>query len=360
MNVKALFASIVLLLVNQKGFAQQSQFDRWDSNGDGRLAVEELPIRIRKNFDRVDSDNDGFISRAEDSAFRRRTGAGKSALPEGTKVRRDVPYVSDGHERQKLDLYLMPKPETAGPLVVWVHGGGWRAGSKDNCPATFLLQHGYQVASVNYRLSHHATFPAQIHDCKAAIRWLKAHADELNVDPNRIGVWGASAGGHLVALLGTSGDVNALEGELGENGNSRVQAVVDYYGPTDLLKMNEHAGVLGTMDHDAADSPESKLLGGPLQQQVNLAKQASPLEYVTADDPPFLMIHGDEDPLVSVKQSQQLHAVLKAAKVQSELVVILGGKHGPFREPENLNRVKTFFDSTLQGKKSGRAAQTDP
>lgn len=343
--VKGVAGMVVLLFFGEHAVAQD-QFRKWDSNGDGRLTREELPKNLRANFERVDRDGDGYISAKEDSAFRRKQGAG--TLPDGTQVKRDVAYVTDGHERQKLDLYLLPEQRTPRPMVVWIHGGGWRGGDKSNCPARFLLEHGYHVASINYRLSHHATFPAQIHDCKAAIRWVRANAAKHGIAPEKIGVWGSSAGGHLVALLGTSGRVAELEGKLGESGDSRVQAVVDYYGPTDLLKMNEQAGELGTLDHDAPASPESKLLGGPLQHQVELARQASPLAYVSNDDPPFLIVHGDKDPLVPVQQSQQLHELLEKAGVDSTLVVVEGGKHGPFREPKQLARVQTFFDKRLK------------
>jgi len=328
--------------------AAQDQFRKWDVNGDGRLTREELPKGLRANFERVDRDGDGYISQAEDSSFRNSQAAG--ALPSGTEVKRDIIYVTDGHERHKLDLYLLPENDTRAPhpIVVWIHGGGWRAGDKRNCPAKFLLEHGYHVASVNYRLSQHAVFPAQIHDCKAAIRWIRANADAYRIAPRKIGVWGSSAGGHLVALLGTGGRVAELDSKLGHSGDSRVQAVVDYYGPTDLLKMNKQAGDLGALDHDAPGSPESKLLGGPLQQHAELARQASPLEYVSSDDPPFLIVHGSKDPLVPVQQSKQLHASLQKAGVTSTLVIIEDGKHGPFREPKQLARVQKFFDSHLK------------
>ena len=131
----------------------------------------------------------------------------KGGLPPGVKAERDLEYVKDGHERQKLDLYLPAKAEGPLPLVVWVHGGAWLGGNKDNPPGLFLLPRGYALASVNYRLSQHARFPAQIEDCKAAIRWLRANAAAYRLNLDKIGVWGASAGGHLVALLGTTGGV---------------------------------------------------------------------------------------------------------------------------------------------------------
>ncbi|HKB42657.1 MAG TPA: alpha/beta hydrolase, partial [Gemmataceae bacterium] len=152
----------------------------------------------------------------------------RSSIPAGTKVERNLEYVKGGHERNKLDLYIPEKADAPLPVVVWIHGGGWRAGSKDRCPITWLAGKGYLVASINYRLLQHGEFPAQIEDCKAAIRWLRANAKKYNLDPDRIGVMGASAGGHLVALLGTSGHVKDLEGKGGNaEQSSRVQAVVD-------------------------------------------------------------------------------------------------------------------------------------
>jgi acetyl esterase/lipase len=153
-------------------------------------------------------------------------------LPDGAKADRDIAYGK--HERQKLDVFV-PKGDGPFPLVIWVHGGAWEGGSKEGGPTAGLLPLGYAVASVNYRLSKHAVFPAQIHDVKSAVRFLRANAKKYNLDPERFGAAGASAGGHLVALLGTSGDVKDLDGD-GDNKevSSRVKCVLDYFGPTDL------------------------------------------------------------------------------------------------------------------------------
>ncbi len=274
----------------------------------------------------------------------------REAIPEKVEAHRDIAYVTDGHERQRLDLYLpKERPDKPLPLVIWVHGGGWRQGNRFPSPALFLSEHGYAVASLGYRLTDSAQFPAQIHDCKAAIRYLRHHANEYHIDPNRFGVWGSSAGGHLVALLGTSGNAPQLEGELGESqGGSAVQAVCDYFGPTDLLKMAAQSGANSRLDHDSADSPESKLLGGPLQEQVEAARIANPLTYIDPQDPPFLIVHGDQDPLVPPQQSQILQEALEKANVPAELIIVPGGGHGPFREPEQLEQVRRFFDKILK------------
>ena len=264
-------------------------------------------------------------------------------LPEGARVFRDLEYVPGGHERQKLDLYL-PKDGRDLPLIVWVHGGAFRAGSKDRCPAVPYLREGYAVASINYRLSQHAIFPAQIEDCKAAIRWLRANAAKHGIDPQRIGVWGSSAGGHLVAMLGTAGDVK--EFEIGENlhVSSRVQAVCDWFGPTDFTRMNK-AG--SSMDHDAPDSPESQLIGGPVQQHKEKAARANPITFVSQNDPPFLIMHGDQDPLVPMNQSELLYGALKKAGVDVSFHVVKGAGHG-FGGPEINKRVRDFFGKHLK------------
>ena len=338
---------------SQQPVQRRDPFKQWDKNGDGKLTKDELPERVRQNFKRVDTDGDGFISRDEDRKFRQKAlqVRGRNRLPEGAVSHKDLEYVTDGHERQKLDLYLPKKDGKPDALIVWIHGGGWRQGSKNSCPAMPFVKDGFAVASINYRLSSHAKFPAQIHDCKAAIRWLRANAKKYEIDAQHIGVWGASAGGHLVALLGTSGDVKDLEGTLGNaEQSSRVQAVCDYFGPTDFLTMNSQSTIKGPIDHDAENSPESLLMGGPIQQIKEKVSTASPLSYVTKDDPPFLMVHGDKDPLVPLAQSETLHAKLAKAGVASKLHVVKGGGHGGFRDPETLSRVLEFFKTQLQKK----------
>ena len=351
-------------LAGQAAHAQTARgntFERWDANRDGKLSRDELPAPFRSNFDRVDRNNDGWISREEDLAFRRRGAESKGSvkLPDGIEVRKNIEYVEDGHPRNKLDLYLSPKTEKPVPLVIWIHGGGWRKGDKKNCPARFLLEHGFAVASVNYRLSGHAVFPAQIEDCKAAIRWLRTNAKDLNIDPGRFGVWGSSAGGHLVALLGTSGDVEDFDPS-NTTVSSSVQAVCDYFGPTNLLKMNEQAGESGRLDHDSPDSPESKLLGGPLQTMTTQAKRANPITYVSADDPPFLIVHGDKDPLVPLQQSRELNMALTEAGVDTELVVVQGGGHGGFKGAEHNDRVLAFFKAKLTAMRSSKRSDPNP
>jgi len=271
-------------------------------------------------------------------------------VPEGVQAHRDLAYVADGHERQKLDLYLPEKADGPLPLIIWVHGGGWQNGSKDGCPPlrNGYAGRGYAVASINYRLSSHATFPAQIEDCKAAIRWLRTHAKEYNLDPNRFGVWGSSAGGHLVALLGTSGDVKSFDVGVNLDQSSRVQAVCDYYGPTDFMAF---VTTPGYERHASANAPEVKLLGGTIVENQDKAKRASPVTFVSRDDPPFLIVHGDKDPTVPINQSQLLFDALKRAGVSVHFHTIKGAGHGRgFGGPEIEPMVTAFFDEHLKSK----------
>lgn len=268
------------------------------------------------------------------------------------QIEKDVVYGKVNGRELKIDL-AFPKQESENPrpVVVWIHGGAWRAGSKDRNRAQFLARHGFFTASVEYRLTGEAIWPAQIHDCKAAIRFLKANAKPFNLDPNKIGVWGSSAGGHLVAMLGATAEVEELEGNIGpKHVTSRVHAVVDFYGPTDLTVMGDFPS---RMDHDAPDSPESQLLGGPPKQNRAIARTANPITYITKDDPPFLIVHGDLDRTVPYNQSQILHKALTKAGVDSTFIPVRGGGHGGWSKqtmPTNQEirkRVVAFFIKKL-------------
>ena len=276
--------------------------------------------------------------------------AGRAArpLPEGVKAVRDLEYANVGGKPLRLDLYLPEKSPGPLPLIVWIHGGAWSAGSKNGTPALPQTARGYAVASIDYRLSQEAIFPAQIHDCKAAIRWLRAHAKEYNINPDRIGVWGSSAGGHLVALLGTSGDVKELEGTEGNlDQSSRAQAVCDWFGPTDFLQMAAHSLPDSKIEHDAANSPESRLVGGALQENKEKVARANPITYVSKDDPPFLIMHGDKDNLVPHHQSELLRDALKKAGVDVTFKTVEGAGHG-FGGPQVMKMVEEFFDKHLK------------
>jgi len=264
----------------------------------------------------------------------------------------DVPY-STLHARNKLDIYLPDNAPTPYPIIVWIHGGGWAGGDKSSAAgrAAQLTPLGFAVVGINYRLSGDAIFPAQIHDCKGAVRWLRANAAVYNFDPDRIGAWGSSAGGHLVALLGTSGGVAALEGTVGGNlsFSSYVQAVADYFGPTDLLNMNLDVTTPpgSTIDHDAPTSPESRLIGfdgpgegvgvlranqdnpnPPFPEKLALIRLANPIIPVSLDDPPFYIAHGTADTSVPIAQSTKLAAALQNAGVAHTYNQVSGAGHG--------------------------------
>jgi len=230
----------------------------------------------------------------------------------------NVGYAPNGGLAQRLDLYVPQASAGKEPLVIWIHGGGWRSGSKVGGPWRSLLLEGLAVASIDYRLSSEAIFPAQIEDCKAAVRFLRANGAKYGFDGSRIGVWGASAGGHLAALLGTSGDVKALEGaSLGnDKQSSRVQAVCDFYGPIDFVAM--HPGK--ALENDK--SAEALLLGGALSIKRDLAKMANPTTYVSKDDPPFLIEHGDQDRLVPISQSEEFCRALQSGGVSASFFTV--------------------------------------
>jgi acetyl esterase/lipase len=268
------------------------------------------------------------------------------ALPAGVVVHRNLAYVSGGHPRQMLDLYL-PDVDHATPLIVWIHGGAFRMGSKEERVPFEMLEQGYAIASLNYRLSQHALFPAQIEDCKAAVRWLRAHADTYGLDSSRIASWGESAGGHLAAMLGTAGHERSFE--VGEHleYSSRVQAVLDFFGPTDFLQMDAHR-LLDGMVHDAPDSPESQLVGGPIQERPAEVARANPVTYVMPEAPPFLIVHGDRDPLVPYHQSTLLVAALEAAGVPVTFYTVVGAGHGGFDDPQISSLVHAFLATHLK------------
>lgn len=262
----------------------------------------------------------------------------------------DIEYRHIGDKSLTLDLYSQPEDRPL-PLVVWVHGGAWRMGDNKHPPAVPLLtDHGFVVASITYRLSQEALFPAQIQDCKAAVRWLRAHAQEYNLDPDKFGAWGASAGGHLVALLGLAVDVPTFEDGEHLDQSSQVQAVCDWYGPTDFLQMDSHALDSSPFPHDAADSPESQLVGGPIQENRDKVAEANPITYRTKGHPPFLIMHGDQDPLVPFHQSQLLDEALTAAEVAVTFTPVVGAGHGGegFGKPVVLQQVVDFFTYHLK------------
>ena len=265
----------------------------------------------------------------------------------------DVDYTGDANPRHALDLYLPKvKGETPYPVLLWIHGGAWKKGSKDQ-PGRALKVAGLKCAivSINYRLTQEKSWPAQIHDCKAALRWVKAHAKKYALDPDRIVVWGSSAGGHLSTLLGMTQDHAGFDGKLGDHvdQSTSVKAVVNFFGPTDFLLMNQQGS---SMDHNAASSPEGQLLGGEVSTLRPKAKMASPFHQATEDDAPILTVHGTKDPLVPYLQGKALDEKLDKLEVPSILITVLGGGHGRGFGPVVDKKVSRFlrhhfFDETL-------------
>ena len=331
-------------------------FKRMDRNHDGKITIDELPPERRELFKRIDTNGDGAISLEEHIAFIKghNTSAPRRspALPEGVVVTTDLSYADNDNPRQKLDLFLPKKRNGSTPLpvLVFIHGGAWKAGNKSDgasMVAPYVASGDYAGVSVGYRLTNEARWPAQIHDCKAAIRWIRGHAKEHGLDPDHIAVWGTSAGGHLVSILGTSGDVPELEGRLGSNlqQSSRVNCVVNFFGPEDFVTM---ATQPSTVDRTVQDYPEALLIGGRVQDQPEAAKLASPVTYISKDDPPFLTAHGTKDPLVPYAQATELHEALKKAGVVSTLITMKNGGHG-FGSPALNEVVKRFLAKHLRG-----------
>lgn len=267
-------------------------------------------------------------------------------------VASDVPYADTGNPRHRLDLYLPKEPGRRPlPVVIFLHGGGWMYGDKSAGAGALhaLVRSGeYAGVSAGYRLTDEARWPAQIHDGKAAVRWVRANAARYGLDPERIGVLGPSAGGHLALLLGLGGDAPGLEGSLGPHRgeSSRVAAVVNFFGVTELPALaREPDAAEATRD----DGFVARLLGGPLAEQTERAREASPVTYASAGDAPVLTVHGSADRLVPYDQALRLDAALRAAGVPSYLVRVEGGGHGDFGDAAS-DRVAAFLAKHLLGR----------
>ncbi len=270
----------------------------------------------------------------------------------------DVAYASTS-AAQTMDIYLPNEGPGPFPVIVHIHGGAFKMGDKADgqlTPVLEALKRGYAIASINYRLSGEAIFPAQIFDVKAAIRFIRANAKKYQLNPDKIATWGGSAGGHLAAMAGTTGGVAALEDlTLGNaNESSNVQAVVDWFGPINFNTMDLQfkASGKGRADHDEANSPESLLVGKKITEAQDLVAKASPASYITRDDPPFFIQHGTADQLVPFEQSVDFARILtaKLGKKKVQFIPLEGAKHGgpAFGTPENLAKVFVFLDKLFK------------
>ena len=261
----------------------------------------------------------------------------------------EVLYGSVGDIALRLDFYEPTQRRQERPLIVWVHGGAWRSGSKSGVPIIKLREQGFAIASVDYRLSPVAKFPAQTHDIKSAIRFLRANADRFGFDANRFVLAGSSAGGHLAVLAAVSDGVAELSGslEVPENISSSVQAVVSFFGAGNLQTILSQSTPFGL---DVRVPALQLLLGGQPEQQPTLARLASPVEHIDSRDPPLWLFHGDQDPQMPINQSHELAGAYKKVGVPVQFEVVYGGKHGGsgFFTDEQLRRLGNELFRSLQ------------
>ena len=264
------------------------------------------------------------------------------------RVVTEIEFARVGERSLKLDLYLPDAEVKNPPLIVYVHGGAWRAGSRDKVPVRVLVDAGFAIASVDYRLSPEAVFPAQVHDIKAAIRFLRKNADAHGYDPKRIATAGSSAGGHLAALVGVTNGHSVLEGDVGEHGDqsSDVQAIVSFYGASNLTTILSQSTPHGLSVRVPA---LELLLGGAPEEKSSLAELASPVFHVDAKDPPLFLIHGDQDPQMPVNQSLELVGAYEKAGASVRLEIVHGGTHGGegFYTADQLAEVAAFLRSSF-------------
>jgi acetyl esterase/lipase len=269
------------------------------------------------------------------------------------KTTTDIEYARVAGQPLKLDLY-QPAAANA-PLLVWVHGGGWEAGSKSPMPLTGLVERGYAVASLDFHPASAARFPGQVHEIKAAIRFLRASATRYGYDARRVGILGASSGGHLAALVGTTNGLTELEGTLGDHPNesSAVQAIVSYFGASNLTTILAQSTPFGLGIRKPA---LQRLLGGQPEENEAVAKLASPVFQVDASDPPLLLLHGDQDPQMPINQSHELQGQYERHGLESQFIVVHGAAHGgeAFFAPQNTERVAEFLDAHLREERSAQ------
>ena len=361
MRIFGILLCLVLTIFSTAN-AEGERVTQWlaaDKNNDGVLTVDETSGLMKKFFDRNDADKDGKLTKAELEALDKRLPQKKAqagrqrtrpapVLPSGVTVKKNQVY-REGHDRWKLDVYLPESdaPKGGRPGLVYVHGGGWKSGSKDggqwaSLPAGYAAK-GYVCISVNYRLTvDGGGFPACIHDVKNAVRWFRAHADELGLDPKRIGAYGNSAGAHLVSILGLVKKEADLEGDGTHlDQSSLVQAVCASATPSNFLSWK--------------GEPFSNrgLLEGDPKTLADRATAASPVTYVAKDAPPFLLIHAKDDRVVPFQQGKILAEKLKAAGAENvTLMSYESGGHGVFgaMQKETHPGMEAFFAKALKSR----------
>lgn len=325
-----------------------------DSNSDGQVSTKEFLAVEMDYFEHADSNVDNHLNPKEYRsymAFAKRVVKEQQWLVDGASKLENISYNTSGHRRQTLDLYL-PQKTTANetiPLVIWVHGGGWQKGSKLAIGQQLeLLKKGFAVASISYRLTRHAAFPAQIHDVKAAVRYLRKNAGQFNLDPDRFGAWGSSAGGHLVSLLALTDQDSLLEGNIGEsNVSSQIQAALVWFGPSNMQEMFEYAAIVTPDKVNQKNTPLHKLLGTEAAQNNEMLALSSPITYVSNNAPPIMLMHGDQDKIVPLEQSKQLYKALLDNKVDSQLHIVPGAKHAFLKGVKEHEMLAKFFADKL-------------
>jgi acetyl esterase/lipase len=262
------------------------------------------------------------------------------------RVHRDVTYATVDGKALALDIH-MPTGVSNPPLLVWVHGGMWRVGNKNQVPPVFV-QNGFAVASLDFRQSTEARFPAMVHDIKGAIRFLRAHAREYGYRTDRIAIGGTSSGGHLAALVGVTNGHHELEGTVGGNAeqSSAVQAVVSYYGASNLQTILAQSTPFGLGVREPA---LRDLLGALPDAAPTLAALGSPVLHTGAGDPPLLLLHGDQDPQMPINQAHELQGAYEAHGLDVTLDVVHGAAHGgdAFYAPEHLEPTLAFLRRTI-------------
>ena len=264
-------------------------------------------------------------------------------------VKRGIPFAKIGETTLQLDLYQPPDANIPAPLIIWIHGGAWRSGDRKDMPLGALVTKGFTIASLDYRLTPVAPFPANIHDIKAAVRFLRAHAGEYKIDPDCFVLAGSSAGGHLAALAALSCKNMELEGTVGDDPqtSSKVQALVSFFGASDLTTILDQSTAHGL----SVRVPALHLLyGGAPERHPELARLASPVFHLDREDPPILLFHGDKDNQMPPQQSVGLADACKAIGVDCTLQVVAGGEHGgaAFFGAEMLEETAAFLRSKLK------------